>query len=70
MSNSNLTVNLSAKTDREGKTYYIGRLKLDAQLNFEKGVAFLVFVSEAGSEELQICPYKEANHSPEQGSDQ
>jgi len=44
--------------DKNGKTFYVGRMKAPVSLNLKDGVAFLVFTSEEGCEELQI-----ANHS-------
>jgi hypothetical protein len=60
MTNSNLRIDLKKKTDRSNRFFYIGKLKLNATLNLNEGLAFLVFVSEDGSEELQIAPFEKA----------
>lgn len=56
MSNSNLKINLYERKDRNKRKFYIGKLKGDFNLDFSRGVSFLVFVAEDGSEELQIAP--------------
>lgn len=54
MSSSNLCIDLHARKDSEGNVYYVGKLKMDCLLNCKDGVAFLVFVSDKGNEQLQI----------------
>lgn len=54
MANKNLCINLIPRQDVDGNIFYVGKLKVDATLNFKRGVAFLVFVSEEGTEQLQI----------------
>lgn len=54
MPSSNLCVDLVAREDGNGNVFYVGKLKFDGTINFEKGIAFLVFISEDGSEQLQI----------------
>jgi len=55
----NLNIELSPRTDSAGKTYYVGKIKVDALLNMGNGVTFLVFVSDEGEEQLQIAPFND-----------
>ena len=56
MSNSNLKVDLYPRKDKDGNTYYVGKLKFTGNVTFEDGVTFLVFVSDQGNEQLQLAP--------------
>lgn len=56
MSNANLKIELTQRTDGNQRPYYVGKLKGDFTLNFKDGQAFLIFISEPGGEELQIAP--------------
>lgn len=42
--------------DANGQPYFIGKLQFPGTLEFEYGASFFVFVSEEGTEELQIAP--------------
>jgi hypothetical protein len=42
--------------DANGKPYYIGKLQFPGTMEFERGVSFMIFISEDGCEELQISP--------------
>lgn len=55
MADDKLHLSLEPITDRNGNTYYIAKLKGPFTINCKDGVAFMVFVSEPGSEELQIA---------------
>jgi hypothetical protein len=55
MSNNNLTIDLKARKDVDGKKFYVGKLKAPVNINCTDGVVFLVFVSDNGEEELQIA---------------
>lgn len=54
MSNKNLTIDLKARKDNFGETFYVGKVKFPGTIDCEKGVVFLVFVSDKGDEQLQI----------------
>lgn len=57
MSDGRLTLDLEPRLDDFGKKYYIAKLKGPFLIDCSEksgGVAFMVFVSEEGSEELQI----------------
>lgn len=56
MANTNLVMDLTPATDRNGKIYYVAKIKVNALLDLSKGATFLVFTSDAGNEQLQIAP--------------
>lgn len=58
MSTKNLTVDLRAKEDRNHKTMYVGKVQFPGWIDCSKGVTFLIFTSEEGAEQLQICQDK------------
>lgn len=51
----NLRVPLDPKVDKEDQIFYIGKLNYPGTIDGRNGVTFLIFVSEDGSEELQIA---------------
>lgn len=53
---NNVIIDLNAREDSNGKTYFIGRLEAPVLIDCSKGVAFLIFISEKGAESLQIAP--------------
>lgn len=61
MSNKNLTIDLDARTDAFGKTYYIGKLEAPITIDCKDGAVFLIYVSDVGGEELQIGPLKDSS---------
>lgn len=61
--NHNLTLDLKKKIDRSGSAYHIGKIKAPITIDCSKGVAFLIFTSEDGSEALQICNMIEKEHN-------
>ena len=52
---NHLQICLSDKKDKNKNTYHIGRIKFPGNIDCSQGVAFLVFLSEACEEELQIA---------------
>jgi len=56
MSNKNLTVDLKARKDVDGQTFYVGKLKCPVMIDCSEGAVFLGFVSDKGEEQLQIAP--------------
>jgi hypothetical protein len=50
-----LKIELEKRPDSYGKTFYIGKIKAPITIDCEKGIAFLIFTSDDGEEELQIC---------------
>lgn len=52
---NHLQICLEDKKDKNKNTYHIGRLKFPGNIDFSQGVAFLIFLSEACEEELQIA---------------
>ena len=55
MSNKNLTVDLKSRKDVDGNKFYVGKLEFPGSISCKDGVVFLVFVSDDGSEQLQIA---------------
>jgi hypothetical protein len=55
MVTNNLTIELDVREDKLGQLYYLGRLRFPGTIHLEKGATFLVFVSESGSEVLQVA---------------
>jgi len=55
MSNKNLIIDLKARKDVDGQIYYVGRIKAPIVIECKQGAAFLVFVADPGSEQLQIA---------------
>lgn len=56
MSNKNVIIDLKARPDGQGKTFYVGKIKGPITIDCSEGVAFLIFVSARGEEQLQIAP--------------
>jgi hypothetical protein len=56
MSNKNLTIDLKARKDIDGQTFYVGKLKGPVLIDCSEGAVFLIFVSDKGDEQLQIAP--------------
>jgi len=59
MSDGKIHLDLVPDFDRNGKKFYVAKLKgpflLDCSEKAGGGIAFMVFVSEEGNEELQIA---------------
>jgi hypothetical protein len=55
MSNKNINIDLKARKDVDGQTFYVGKIKAPALIDCSDGVVFLVFVSDKGEEQLQIA---------------
>ena len=55
MANNNLTIDLKARKDIDGQTFYVGKLKGPMMIDCTKGVTFLVFVADENEEQLQIA---------------
>lgn len=55
MSNNNITIDLKARKDVDGQTFYVGKIKAPALIDCSQGAVFLVFVSDKGDEQLQIA---------------
>jgi hypothetical protein len=70
MSNNNLTIDLKARKDIDGNTYYIGKLKAPMLIDCKQGVVFLVFVSDPENEALQIAPMDTKNNFEDNFNDE
>lgn len=55
MANKNLTIDLKARKDVDGQTYYVGKLKCPVMIDCSEGVVFLIFVSDQNEEQMQIA---------------
>lgn len=55
MSNKNVTIDLKARKDIDGQTFYVGKVKAPVLVDCSLGVVFLIFVSDKGEEQLQIA---------------
>jgi len=55
MSNKNITIDLKARKDKDGLTFYVGKIKAPVLIDCKDGAVFLVFVSDKGDEQLQIA---------------
>lgn len=60
MANHNLTIDLKKRSDKDGQTFYVAKLKAPISVDCSKGVVFLVFTSENGLEQMQIAPMDKA----------
>jgi hypothetical protein len=55
MSNKNVTIDLKARKDVDGRVFYVGKIKAPVLIDCSMGAVFLVFVSDKGDEQLQIA---------------
>jgi len=55
MSNKNVTIDLKARKDRDGQSFYVGKIKAPVLIDCSQGAVFLIFVSDKGEEQLQIA---------------
>lgn len=53
---SNITIPLVSRQDKNNQIFYIGKTQLPMYLEADDGLAFLVFTSDPGAEEIQIGP--------------
>jgi len=60
-----LKISLDKRVDSYGKTFYIGKIESPITIDCEKGIAFLVFISDESEEELQICNLEKSNKPKE-----
>lgn len=70
MSNHNLSFQLEKREDKNGKTFFICKVKAPALIDLSKGATFFVFASEDGLEELQIAPFQEKERFEIDGKDE
>lgn len=52
---NNLKIELEPRVDENQQVYYVGKLNAPVKIDCSQGVAFLVFLSDQGAEELQIA---------------
>lgn len=56
MSQKNIILDLKARKDGEGKTFYVAKVKAPVLIDCTSGATFLVFIADRGEEQLQIAP--------------
>jgi len=56
MSNKNIVIDLKARKDVDGQTFYVGKVEAPVLIDCGAGAVFLVFISDKGEEQLQIAP--------------
>jgi hypothetical protein len=66
MANNNIKIDLHARKDCDGKTFYIAKLKAPMTIDLEKGATFLIFVADRGQEQLQIAPMEREKSDKEE----
>jgi len=59
MANNNLKIDLTPRVDKDQNIFYVGKLKVPANLELKNGVTFIIFTSQSGSETLEICGFSE-----------
>lgn len=55
MSNKNITIDLISRKDKDGKTFYVGKIKAPVLIDCREGAVFLIFVSDKDNEAMQIA---------------
>jgi hypothetical protein len=55
MANNNLTLDLKSRRDKDGKTFYVAKLRGPFSIDCTDGVVFLIYTSEIGCEEMQVA---------------
>lgn len=58
---NNLKIELDPRLDKEEEVYYLGRLKAPILIDMSEGATFLIFLSDSGTEELQIAVNNKEN---------
>ena len=61
MSNKNLTIDLKKRVDKNGQTFFVGKLRAPVLIDCSEGAVFLIYTSEENAEELQIASMDEKN---------
>lgn len=54
-SKNNMIVDLKARVDGDGQTFYVGKIKAPILIDCSQGAVFLVFVSDKGEEQIQVA---------------
>ena len=55
MSNNNITIDLKARLDKDGQTFYVGKIEAPVLSDCAKGAVFLIFIADKGAEQMQIA---------------
>jgi hypothetical protein len=62
MSNKNLVIDLKARKDKDGKVFYVGKIRAPVLIDCSEGASFLIFISDPNEEQLQIAPMDERDN--------
>ena len=65
MSNNNVIIPLVKREDKNGKVFYIAKVKSPMTIDLSKGATFFIFAAEDGVEEMQIAPFQEREERKE-----
>lgn len=55
MSNKNIVIDLKSRKDKDGRVFYVGKIKAPVLIDCASGAVFLIFVSDQGDEQMQIA---------------
>jgi len=55
MSNKNLTIDLKRRADKDGRIFYVGKLKAPVLIDCSQGAVFLIFTSDLNDEQMQVA---------------
>jgi hypothetical protein len=55
MSNNNITIDLKARPDKDGRTFYVGKIESPILIDCKDGAVFLIFIADKGEEQMQIA---------------
>lgn len=55
MASKNLVIELKSRKDKNGQTFYVGKIKAPVMIDCSEGAVFLIYTSEENAEELQIA---------------
>ena len=55
MSNNNITIDLKARPDKDGRTFYVGKIEAPVLIDCKEGAVFLIFIADKGEEQMQIA---------------
>jgi hypothetical protein len=66
---NNIVVHLNPRFEKQDpndpkkvpRKFYVGKIQADIRLRFDEGIAFLIFISDHGEEELQIASVDKRN---------
>lgn len=66
MSDGRLYIELEPQVDKNGHTFYVGKLKAPVLIDAKDGISFLVFTAQSGNEVLQISSFTKPKNKDNQ----